>query len=125
MSLIEVMVAGALLAVGATAVVSGWSTVNNVLQHQRRSVEATSIMRSQVERLLSLAPGDPRLAPGTADLGTIDVFGQPLPAPRGYRVSSIIAGDTPGLGFIAMTVVVRWAERGADRETRLMTFRER
>jgi Tfp pilus assembly protein PilV len=125
MSLIEVTVAGALLAIGATAVISGWSTVNNVLQHQRRSVEATSIMRSQVERLLSLAPGDPKLAPGTSDLGTFDVFGQPKPPPQGYSVSTVIAGDTPGPGFIAMTVVVHWAERGAERETRLMTFRER
>lgn len=123
MSLIEVMVSGALLAIGASAMLSCWSTVMTVLVHQRRLSEATNVCRSHLEELLGRAPGDAALAPGTTSAGTLNVFGQP--DPRGFRVTYVVRGDTPGPGFVSVTVRAEWTENSGTRSTELLTFRER
>lgn len=123
MSLIEVMMAGALLAVGAAATFSAWSTVTGIMEHQRRLTDATGVTRSQLEWLLSLPAGDPGLASGTRQLGAVNVFGSP--DPNGYRVDHAVVGNKPGPGFIELTVVVRWTEKFGERQTTLTTYRER
>jgi type II secretory pathway pseudopilin PulG len=123
MSLIEVMVSGALLAIGASAMLSSWSTVMTVLVHQRRLSEATNVCRSHLEELLGRASGDPDLNPGTTAVGSVNVFGAPDPA--GYRVTYIVLGDTPGPGFVSVTVRAEWTENAGTRSTELLTFRER
>lgn len=123
MSLIEVMVAGMLLAVGAAATLSSWATVSSLLERQRRLTDATGIARSSLERLLAAAPGDPALAPGTRVAGRFDIFGAADPA--GYEVRHTVVGNRPGPGFVELTVLVEWKDRFGAKSTRLTTYRER
>ena len=124
MSLIEVTIAGALLAIGAAGTLSAWGTVTTLLERQRRLTDATYLARSSVERLLALAPGDAALAPGKHAAGRFDVFGT-LVADGGYVVRHEIEGDKPGPGFVKLTVVVAWDDVLGSRSTNLATFRER
>ena len=123
MSLIEVMVAAALLGLGAAGIISSWANVTALLTHQRRLAEASAVTRSQLEGLLALPSGSSRLAPGALALGTVDLFG--TPATVGYEVVANIAANTPGPGFLQITVVTTWNESGRSRQTSLITYRER
>lgn len=123
MSLIEVLVAAAMLGVGAAGIISSWSNVTALLTHQRRLAEASAVTRSQLEGLLALPSGSARLGAGVRALGTVDLFGQP--ATVGYAVVSDIAANTPGPGFLQITVITNWSESGRARQTRLTTYRER
>jgi prepilin-type N-terminal cleavage/methylation domain-containing protein len=124
LSLIEVMVAGALLGVGAAGTLSAWGTVTTLLERQRRVTDATSLARSSIERLLALAPGDPALDPGDRIDGHFDVFGAPL-KDGGYIVRHKIAANQPAAGFIKLTVDVQWSDLLGSRSVTISTFRER
>lgn len=123
MSLIEVMMAGALLAVGAAGTFSAWSTVTGIMEHQRRLTDASAVARSQLEWLLSLPSGDQALESGSHPIGAVDVFG--ASDPNGYRVTHVVVGSKPGPGFIELTVAVGWTEKFGDRQTTITTYRER
>ncbi len=129
MTLIEVMAAGAMLAVGAAGILSGWGSLNNVLIHQRRVVDATSICRSSMESMLILKSDDTRLNGAIVNKGRYDVHMNKLAAgspeyDAGYDVRHIIKSSTPSLGFVSITVLVTWDENGTSRRIELETFRE-
>ena len=127
MSLIEVTIAGSLLAVGAAALLSAWSTIGGILEHQRRLGEATNIVRTQLDAVLGLPAGDAALTAGAHNVGFRDVFGGVGPSANNvfYAVDYDVAADTPGPGFVSVTVRARWSERGVPRSTSLLSFRER
>lgn len=127
MTLIEVLIAAAMLGIGVTGIVSSWATVTGLLEHQRRLGEANTITRSQLEQILLLPSRHARLSPGTLTLGTFDVFGRPVPtnARNSYAVVSEIRGNTPGPGFIEVTVRTAWTEGTRTPEpATLTTYRE-
>jgi type II secretory pathway pseudopilin PulG len=126
MTLIEALIAGGMLAIGAGAVLSGWSTVNGVLEHQRRLTDATNVTRSHLEILLSLPSQSPALAGGTRTIGNLNQFGAPATGQASYRVDYRVTEDRPGPGFIELLVTTSWQEsRGVQRSTSLSTYRER
>jgi type II secretory pathway pseudopilin PulG len=51
-TLIEVLIAGTILVIGAAGLLSAWSTTSGLMETNRRVVEATSLARSKADELL-------------------------------------------------------------------------
>jgi Tfp pilus assembly protein PilV len=125
MTLIEVTVAGALLAVGAAGIIASWGSVMGVLEHERRFSEATNLTRMQVERLLVLPADSAPLSPGSYTAGNFDTFGQPTAAgPSAYLIKYDVR-TKPAPGFVEIVVTTSWTEVNGNKQTSFNVFRER
>jgi type II secretory pathway pseudopilin PulG len=125
MTLIEVTVAGALLAIGAAGILASWGTVTGVIEHQRRFSEATNLTRMQVERLLVLPADSAPLSPGTYNVGNVDAFGTPTGASPAAYVIQYEVRTKPAPGFVEITVTTSWTEKNGAKSTSFNVFRER
>jgi prepilin-type N-terminal cleavage/methylation domain-containing protein len=65
MSLIEVMIAAALLGIGLTAVLSSFGMYTRLVARQRHYLEAAFVAQSTLQRLQTVAPNHFDLAAGT------------------------------------------------------------
>jgi type II secretory pathway pseudopilin PulG len=95
-TLIEVLIAGAILIIGAVALLSAWSTVQATTDFQKKSVEATSLTRRFADRVLLVAPEDLPTAPITQ----VNAFGEAGSGP--FTVAYAIT-DTPMGSIVRVT----------------------
>ncbi len=123
-TLIEVTIAGTLLAVGMAGLLTSWGSVMGILEHERRFAEATNLARTQLDKMLIYDAGAPALSPGAVAVGHVDAFGQATPG-VGYDVGYIINNNRPSVGNIEVQATVSWLERSGPKQTSLLTYRER
>jgi type II secretory pathway pseudopilin PulG len=90
-TLIEVLIAGAILMIGAVALLSAWATVQATTEFQKKSVEATSLTRRFADRVLLVSPEDLPRDPIT----NVNVFGETGSGPFtvGYAVTDTTMGS--------------------------------
>jgi len=109
-TLIEIMVALAILAFGILAVASmDMSSLSGTAAAQRVT-EATSIAQDRVERFVSASYNDPDLSPGTHTEAN---------PPTGYSVSWTVSSNTPITNTKTVVVNVSWNAKGITKSTSL------
>ena len=124
-TLIEVMIAGAILAVGATAVLAAYSTTLGLIEHQRRLVSAVDVTQSKLEELLACQTTSPELAAGSHAPETVDQLGRAAAAgPEAYTVEYDITMGNPSAGYMLIVVQTSWHETKGARFTKFAAFRE-
>ncbi|HEY1100116.1 MAG TPA: hypothetical protein VGF99_14360 [Myxococcota bacterium] len=77
MSLIEVMVAAALLGLGLVAILASFNVYTRMVAHQRQLLDAAFIAQSTLQRLTGLPGSHDDLQPGLHDGGIVNHFNQP------------------------------------------------
>jgi prepilin-type N-terminal cleavage/methylation domain-containing protein len=113
-SLLEVMIAGSLLAVGITATLASFDSVRNVASRNRHMTQALHAAESVAESMLALEQADAALAAGVhvTPPRRFDAVGQevdPTDTTRGiYVVSWEVVPNTPIEGLRRVTVTVDW-----------------
>ncbi len=113
-SLIEVMIASAMLSIGLAAVMTAYGSASSLESHQEKVTQAMHLAEARMEELLLMYPDD-------ADLGIAANTGSPFNAqgnPGGTAFYTV--GWTVAAGPIARTrrleVRVSWTEpRGAQQ----------
>lgn len=116
MSLIEVMVAGALLAIGMTAILSSFSTYSKLIAHQRMLMDAAFVAQSELQRLQSLKPAHTDLTPGVHGTLTVDANNQ-LAANGRYALKWTVTKQKPTPRSTEIRVVVTFE---GDRQFELV-----
>ena len=119
-SLLEVLIAGAMFAVGTTGVLSAWSTINGIVDTQRRSADAIIVAEDVLDEL--------RLQQRTGPGLTIDAHQrfftkdrQDIASPTidGYIVEWQVA-QVGAFSYRKVDLAVRW--RGVDRREHRLAF---
>ena len=125
-SLIEVMVAGAILAVGSTAVLSAFRTTEGMIEHQRRLSAAVNVSQSKLETLLAAdAATSTIIGAGSHGPDVVDVFGRlTAPGPESYSVDWTVSSGVPSSGYMLIVVQTTWMESRGLRFTKFAAFRE-
>ena len=116
----EVLVAGAMFAVGTTGVLSAWSTINGIVDTQRRSADAIIVAEDVLDEL--------RLQQRTGPDLTIDGHQRFFTKDRGNVVSPTIDGyivewqvtQVGTFSYRKVDLTVRW--RGVDRREHRLAF---
>lgn len=126
-TLIEVTMAGAILAIGATGVLAAYSTTMGLVEHQRRLASAVNVTSSKLEDILIADTGSPLLTPGTNGPEILDSLGRPpaLGSAESYEVRWTVTEDRPAAGYLEIVVETRWVELRGSRFTRFAAYRER
>jgi Tfp pilus assembly protein PilV len=106
MSLIEVMVAAALLGVGLTAVLSSFGVYTRLVARQRHYLEAAFVAQSTLQRLLAVAPEHFDIATGDHPDIVVNSANE-ADAAGGYIVSWTVtdAKPTPRARLVTVRVV--------------------
>ena len=137
-SLVEVMAAGAILAVGLAATLMAWSNGMELFEHQRHTTHAIHLSEAKLEELLLRISSDPELqvgpvfgpewftAEGLASTGIgcpAATQGVPPGTPScRYRVTwQSVAGGVARVRVVSTTTA--WNERGVERRVTLSTQR--
>jgi len=137
-SLVEVMAAAAILAVGLAATFTAWNNGMALFEHQRHTTHGIHLSEAKLEELLMRVSSDPELQVGT-------VFGPEWFTAEGLASTGIgcpatTAGMPPGTpacryrvtwesvpGGVAkvrvVSVTTTWNERGVERRVTLSTQR--
>ena len=137
-SLVEVMAAAAILAVGLAATLAAWNNGMALFEHQRHTTHAIHLSEAKLEELLMRVSSDPELQVGT-------VFGPEWFTAEGLASTGIgcpaaTEGIPPGTsscryrvtwqsvasGVARVRVVsatTTWNERGVERRVTLSTQR--
>jgi hypothetical protein len=125
-TLIEVTMAGAILAVGAAGVLAAYSTTMGLIEHQRRLATAVNVTASRLEELLVADAASTLLAPGNNGPEIVDGLGRPVGIAGGdsYEVRWSVTEDEPAPGYIQLVVETRWVELRGSRFTRFAAYRE-
>lgn len=114
-SLIEVMIASALLGIGVAAVVSGYRSATNLESHQERVSTALHVAEGVVESLLLRYRDDPDISISTTSHPSsplrFDADGTPV-ATGGLYAATWRASAGPVTGSRKLDVVVTWQEQG-------------
>ena len=123
-SLIEVMMAASILAVGAAAVLGAYSTTMGLIEHQRRLAAAVNVTQSKLEDLLVAGSGSALLANGGPEV--VDALGRTplLGATDTYAVRWEITPGVPASGYLQIVVETSWVESSGPRFTRFAAYRE-
>ena len=120
-SLIEVMVASAILLVGISASVIGFGAASQAYTHQQKLSQATLLAEANMEELIGLLPGHANLDPGAHGPRHYDHEGRAQATPSTYAVSWTITTTAAGLRDII--VKVQWQEQVGTRSLSLRTQR--
>jgi prepilin-type N-terminal cleavage/methylation domain-containing protein len=136
-SLVEVMAASAIFAVGLAAIFSAFGTSAQQFEHQRHTTYALHLAEAKMEELLLRVSSDPELAAGTTfGPNWFDMRGFPsttacpsattgLPALSSscrYRVTwSSVPAQVPQVRIT--TVVATWNERESEKSVQFATQR--
>lgn len=125
-SLIEVTIAAAILAVGATGVLAAYSTTMGLIEHQRRLSAAVNVTASKLEEILIASGSSALLTAGTNGPEIVDGLGRPPPigALDTYEVRWTITNDVPAPGYLEVMIETRWQESRGARFTRFAAYRE-
>ena len=122
MSLIEVMVAGAIFASGAAAILSATANYMNVIEHERKLADAWRILQAEAGHARTLP--DSHAAWTTAATTTVNELGLPAaPSVAKFTVTTKPATNKPHAGARQMTIVVSWAERAGARSASVVIHR--
>lgn len=120
-SLLEVLIAGAMFAVGTAGILSAWVTLNGIIDTQRRSADAIVVAEDVLDGLRLQPRGGPDLQPGShARFFTRDRVETEAAIPDGFVVNWTVASTAGGLTFSRVDLSVRWL--GADRREHRLTF---
>ena len=123
MTLIEVMVAAAIFAVGVSAILSAVGSYIQVVEHERRLGDAWRILQAEAGHLRTLPDSAPEwLGPSTAAL---DAFGLPPTqnSPARFTIERTPVANEPVEGARQLTLQLRWQERAVSRTTTLVLHR--
>lgn len=137
-TLVEVMAAGAILAIGLAATLTAWGNGVALFEHQRHTTHGLHLSEAKLEELLMRVSSDPELQVGT-------VFGPEWFTAEGFASNGVgcpatptgVPPSTPGCryrvtweaspGGVAkvrvLSVRAAWNERGAERSITLSTQR--
>ncbi len=126
-SLIEVMVAAALFAVGIAAILTAFGSLSGLIEHQRRLGTAALIAQSTVQELQSRPATHADLAAGRHTPLVVDadgrVVGGTIARTDRYRVEWTVRPDVPVTGSREVVVVVVWTEGAGQRSFSLVVYR--
>ncbi len=100
-TLIEVVIAMAVVAIGMFAMMSLIITVTKGNAHSKKVTTATTLAQDQMEQIKRLGFSNAILAQGTEDYGTINGY-------DGYRRVTTIFTNTPVAGMVTGSVTVHW-----------------
>jgi type II secretory pathway component PulJ len=124
-SLLEVLIAGALLAIGVAATLAAFDGVRGVVVRNRHMTQALHAAESVAESMLALDASHEALSAG-AHSGTprrFDAVGQEVAASdttRGiYAVDWNVQPNVPVDGIRRITLTVRWNALVGDGDTQL------
>lgn len=114
-TLVELLVAIVLLAVGILSVVTMFPLANRNITHSRANAKATAYAQEKTEDLQNKAANDADLAAGTHnDTGN--------PVEGLFTRSWTVADNNPLTGCKRVTVSVSWTEEGLSRTIQVITF---
>ena len=120
MSLIEVMIAGAVFAAGAAAILTATASYMNVVEHERKLSAAWRVLQAEGSLVRTLADDQAEwTAPST--LG-VDELGLPSATPT-FTVTRTPVADVPHKGARQITLVAAWTERAGPRKATLVIHR--
>jgi prepilin-type N-terminal cleavage/methylation domain-containing protein len=125
-SLIEVMIAGAMFAVGTAGILSGWFMLNSTIDTLQRSADALVVAEDVLEALRLQPRGGPDLTDGShARYFTRDRQESEVVVTGGYTVAwevSVPASAPSGveLTYRQLNLDVRWT--GLDRREHVLNF---
>jgi len=117
-SLLEVLMAGSIFAVGFAAVISAVSTYMGVVEHDRKLGDAWRLLQGQAAHMRAL-PDTASEWTASSSI-TLDAFGRPGDA---FTIMRIPVVDVPVTGARQMTLTARWTERAVERDTSLVLHR--
>lgn len=125
-SLIEVMIAASILAVGATAVLSAFRMTEGMIEHQRRLSAAVNVSQSKLETLLAAdAATSAALAQGAHGPDVVDVYGRlSAPGAESYSVDWTVTSGAPSTGYMLIVVQTTWTETRGIHFTKFAAYRE-
>lgn len=123
MTLIEVMVAGAIFAVGASAVLGAVASYMQVVAHQRRLGEAWRVLQADVTHLRALP--DTHALWTASSTANVDALGLPAVTASDvvFRIERTPRADAPIVGAREVQIVLRWQERTQPRDVTLVVHR--
>lgn len=122
MTLIEVMIAGAVFAIGASGILSAVGSYMQVVEHERRLGDAWRILQAEVGHLRTLP--DAALLWTSPSVEHVDAFGLPTTLPLAkFTVTRTPAADTPHAGARQLQVSLTWQERTLSRSTSVVIHR--
>ncbi len=119
-SLIEVMIASALLSVGMAAILTAFSSASALNSHQERVTVAMHLTESRMEELLLLYPDDDDLATSAHTAATYTRDGRPTTSgATGLNAAYYSVGWVVDAGPLARTrrlnVTTTWNEASLQR----------
>jgi type II secretory pathway pseudopilin PulG len=119
-SLLEVLVAGAMFAVGTTGVLSAWSSINGIVDTQRRSADAIIVAEDVLDELrLQQRTGPGLTIDGHQRFFTRDRENAASPTIDGYIVEWEVA-QVGAFSYRKVDLTVRW--NGVDRRQHRLAF---
>jgi type II secretory pathway pseudopilin PulG len=120
-SLIEVLVAGAMFAVGTAGILSAWLTLQGLIDTQRRSADAVVVAEDVLDALRLQPRGGPLLQPGNHQrFFTRDRVEAEAATPDGFVVAWTVGVVDPEVTYNRIDLDVRWF--GMDRREHRLAF---
>lgn len=120
MSLIEVMIAGAVFAAGAAAIISATASYMNVVEHERKLSAAWRVLQAEGGLMHTLDDSKPEW--NAASSFGVDELGLPSATPT-FNVTRTPATGVPHANARQMTLVAAWTERAGPRTATLIIHR--
>jgi len=107
-TLIEVVIAMAVIAIGMFSMMSLIITVTKGNSHSKKVTTATTLAQDQMEQIKRLGFGNAILAQGTEDYGTMNKINGYTSDYNGYRRVTTVFTNTPVAGMVTGSVTVHW-----------------
>lgn len=123
-TLIETMVAGAVLAIALSALVLVLGSSATSMGHHRRMTQALALGEQVTEELLAVYNTDPWVEVDTTHSRGFDERGDPNGTATGhYTVVWVVSAHPTVSGVVELDVRVVWDERSGRRSIRWQTYR--
>lgn len=123
-TLIEVMVAAAIFAIGTSASLAGISTAYKQYAHQRHMTNAINVAEGVMESLLLAYGTDARIGVGSHGPLYFSEEGVQTASPSAYQVTWAVIADQPIAGMRQIDTRVGWIEPAGRRSIAFTTVRE-
>jgi type II secretory pathway pseudopilin PulG len=120
-SLIEVLIAGAMFAVGTAGILSSWVTLNGIIDTQRRNADAIVVAEDVLDGLRLQPRGGALLRQGNHQrFFTRNRVEAEVAPPDGFVVAWSVGVVDSNLTYNRIDLSVRWF--GVDRREHRLTF---
>lgn len=123
-TLMEVLVALAVLLVGAAVIVSVATTASEMYQQRRHFTQAILVAEAKMEGLLVLEPESTELSVGEHGPERVDIRGEPAPDGGLFSTTWTVSAHEVELSMVDVRVVVTWSEEGHRQYVTLDSIRE-